>query len=210
MAEDVHKQLAADPLLVRYLFGTTEYRGAVHVHDCEGRIPIQEGKDKPLKLTRNAIDRVTGSAAHGALYSELLYPHAAWDAIEIEIDHAQLCRNIYQDPGDCTLPSVPSSDQECKHPAIKNRLRAAILLLTMAVTDLCKGVLPLGGGTGGGLGFIEVSCVRVNGLPDDTSPVEILFEAADHPEDSHKVREARAKLCTRHSDEYPHRFCERW
>ena len=194
MPEDVHKQLAVDPILVRYLFGTTEYRGAVRVHDCEGQIPTQGEKDKPLKLTRNAIDRVTGSAAHGALYSELLYPHATWDPIEIEIDHAQLCRNICQDLGDCALSTVSSSDQECEQPAIKNRLRAAILLLTMAVTDLCKGVLPLGGGTGGGLGFIEVSCVRVNGLPDDTSPVEILFEAADHPEDSCKVREARANF----------------
>ena len=194
MPEDVHKQLAADPLLVRYLFGTSEYRGAVRVHDCEGRIPEEAGQNQPLKLTRNAIDRVTGSAAHGALYSELLYPHAAWDAIEIEIDHAQLCRNICQDLGDCALSTVSSSDQDCEQPAIKNRLRAAILLLTMAVTDLCRGVLPLGGGTGGGLGFIEVSCVRVNGLPDDTSPVEILFEAADHPEDSCKVREARANF----------------
>ena len=194
MPEDVHKQLAVDPILVRYLFGTTEYRGAVRVHDCEGQIPTRGEKDKPLKLTRNAIDRVTGSAAHGALYSELLYPHATWDPIEIEIDHAQLCRNICQDLGDCALSTVSSSDQECEQPAIKNRLRAAILLLTMAVTDLCKGVLPLGGGTGGGLGFIEVSCVRVNGLPDDTSPVEILFEAADHPEDSCKVREARANF----------------
>lgn len=191
MPGDVHKQLAADPILVRYLFGTTEYRGAVRVHDCEGRIPEEAGKDKPLKLTRNAIDRVTGSAAHGALYSELLYPHAKWDPIVIEIDHAQLCRNIYQDPGDCTLPSVPSSDQECKHPAIKNRLRAAILLLTMAVTDLCEGVLSLGGGTGGGLGFIDVSRVSFTGLPDATSQVEIPFEVPDHPEDSHEVYEAR-------------------
>ena len=191
MPGDVHKQLAADPLLVRYLFGTTEYRGAVRVRDCEGRIPEEAGKDKPLKLTRNAIDRVTGSAAHGALYSALLYPHAKWDPIVIEIDHAQLCRNIYQDPGDCTLPSVPSSDQECKHPAIKNRLRAAILLLTMAVTDLCEGVLSLGGGTGGGLGFIDVSRVSFTGLPDATSQVEIPFEVPDHPEDSHEVYEAR-------------------
>lgn len=192
MPGDVHKQLATDPLLVRYLFGTTEYRGAVRVHDCEGRIPTQEEKDKPLKLTRNAIDRVTGSAAHGALYSELLYPHATWDSIQIDVDHAQLCRNIRQDPGACVLQSAPSSDQECEPPAIKNRLRAAILLLTMAVADLCKGVLPLGGGTGGGLGFIEVSSVRVNGLPDDTSPVKIPFEAPAHPEDSREVREARA------------------
>ena len=188
---DVHKQLATDPLLVRYLFGTTEYRGAVRVHDCEGRIPTQEEKDKPLKLTRNAIDRVTGSAAHGALYSELLYPHATWDAIEIEIDHAQLCRNICQDLGDYALSTVSASDQECEQPAIKSRLRAAILLLTMAVTDLCEGILPLGGGTGGGLGFIEVSRVSFIGLPDATSPVEIPFEVPDHPEDSHEVHEAR-------------------
>jgi len=194
MAEDVHKQLAADPLLVRYLFGTSEYRGAVRVHDCEGRIPEEAGQNQPLKLTRNAIDRVTGSAAHGALYSELLYPHAAWDSIRIDVDHAQLCRNIRQDPGNCELPSAPSSDQECEHPAIKKRLRAAILLLTMAVTDLCKGALPLGGGTGGGLGFIKVSRVCVDGLSDGTPPVEIPFEAPDHPEDSREVREARANF----------------
>ena len=190
MAEDVHKQLAADPLLVRYLFGTTEYRGAVRVHDCEGRISEEE----PLKLTRNAIDRVTGSAAHGALYSELLYPHVTWDSIQIDIDHAQLCRNIRQDPGGFVLPDLSSSDKDYELPGFKIRLQAAILLLTMAVTDLCEGVLPLGGGTGGGLGFIEVSQVSFIGLPDVTSPVEIPFEKPDHPEDSHKVHEARTEF----------------
>ena len=191
MPGDVHKQLAADPLLVRYLFGTTEYRGAVRVHDCEGQIPEDTGKDKPLKLTRNAIDRVTGSAAHRALYSELLYPHATWGPIVIEIDLKQLRRNIRQDLDDCTLPDTHSEDQGDEHPAVKNRRRAAILLLTMAVTDLCEGVLPLGGGTGGGLGFIDVSRVSFIGLPDATSPVKIPFEVPDHPEDSHKVHKAR-------------------
>jgi CRISPR-associated RAMP protein len=187
MPGDVHKQLAADPILVRYLFGTTEYRGAVRVHDCEGRISEEE----PLKLTRNAIDRVTGSAAHGALYSELLYPHVTWDSIQIDIDHAQLCRNIRQDPGGFVLPDPSSSDKDYDLPGFKIRLQAAILLLTMAVTDLCEGVLPLGGGTGGGLGFIEVSRVSFIGLPDTTSQVEIPFEVPDHPEDSHEVYEAR-------------------
>ena len=190
MPGDVHKQLAADPLLVRYLFGTTEYRGAVRVHDCEGQIPTEAEKDKPLKLTRNAIDRVTGSAAHGALYSELLYPHATWDSIQIDVDHAQLCRNIRQDPGGFVLPAPSSSDKDYELPGFKIRMRAAILLLTMAVTDLCEGILPLGGGTGGGLGFIEVSRVSFIGLPDATSPVEIPFEVPDHPEDSHEVHEA--------------------
>lgn len=189
-AEDVHKQLAADPILVRYLFGTTEYRGAVRVHDCEGRISEEE----PLKLTRNAIDRVTGSAAHGALYSELLYPHATWDPIEIEIDHAQLCRNICQDLGDCELSTVSSSDQEREQPAIRTRLRAAILLLTIAVTDLCEGILPLGGGTGGGLGFIDVSHVSFEGLPGTNKSISSQFIEPTNSDDAHEVREARANF----------------
>ena len=190
MAEDVHKQLAADPLLVRYLFGTTEYRGAVRVHDCEGRISEEE----PLKLTRNAIDRVTGSAAHGALYSELLYPHVTWDSIQIDIDHAQLCRNIRQDPGGFVLPDPSSSDKDYELPGFKIRLQAAILLLTMAVTDLCEGVLPLGGGTDGGLGLIEVSHVSFEGLPGKQKSVHSRFKAPTHPEDSHEVHEARTEF----------------
>ena len=194
MAEDVHKQLAVDPLLVRYLFGTTEYRGAVRVHDCEGQIPEDTGKDKPLKLTRNAIDRVTGSAAHGALYSELLYPHATWDSIQIDVDHAQLCRNIRQGPGGFELPAPSSSDKDYELPGFKLRLQAAILLLTLAVTDLCEGVLSLGGGTGGGLGLIEVSRVSFEGLPGKHKSVHSRFKAPTHPEDSHEVHEARTEF----------------
>lgn len=192
MAEDVHKQLAADPILVRYLFGTTEYRGAVRVHDCEGQIPAQEEKDKPLKLTRNAIDRVTGSAAHGALYSELLYPHATWDSIQIDVDHAQLCRNIRQDPGGFVLPAPSSSAKDYELPGFKIRLQAAILLLTMAITDLCEGVLPLGGGTGGGLRFIDVSHVSFEGLPGKNKSISSQFEEPTNSDDAHEVRKAQA------------------
>ena len=194
MAEDVHKQLAADPLLVRYLFGTTEYRGAVRVHDCEGRISEEE----PLKLTRNAIDRVTGSAAHGALYSELLYPHVTWDSIQIDIDHAQLCRNIRQDPGGFVLPDPSSSDKDYELPGFKIRLQAAILLLTMAVTDLCEGVLPLGGGTGGGLGLIEVSHVSFEGLPGKQKSV--------HSPSKHPRTPKILTRCTRLEQNLPETF----
>ena len=190
---DVHKQLAADPLLVRYLFGTTEYRGAVRVHNCEGQIPENTGKDKPLKLTRNAIDRVTGSAAHRALYSELLYPHATWDPIVIEIDLKQLRRNICQDLDDCTLPDTHSEDQGDEHPAVKNRRRAAILLLTLTVVDLCEGLLPLGGGSGGGLGSIEVSKVSFSGLPGGKTGITERFDIPRARSDTNAVRKARAK-----------------
>ena len=193
LAEDVHKQLTADPLLVRYLFGTTEYRGAVRVHDCEGRIPEDTGKDKPLKLTRNAIDRVTGSAAYRALYSELLYPHATWDSIQIDVDHAQFCRNIRQDPGDFALPDPSSSDKDYELPGFKIRLCAAILLLTMAVTDLCEGVLPLGGGSGGGLGSIEVSRVSFSGLPGGKKGITENYSIPRAANDTNAVRKARAR-----------------
>ena len=193
MPGDVHKQLAADPFLVRYLFGTTEYRGAVRVHDCEGQIPEDTGKDKPLKLTRNAIDRVTGSAAYGALYSELLYPHATWDSIQIDVDHAQFCRNIRQDPGGFVLPPPSSSDKDYELPGFKIRLCAAILLLTMAVTDLCEGVLPLGGGSGGGLGSIEVSRVSFSGLPGGKKGITENYSIPRAANDTNAVRKARAR-----------------
>ena len=193
MTKDVHKQLAADPLLVRYLFGTTEYRGAVRVHDCEGRISEEAEKAKPLKLTRNAIDRVTGSAAHGALYSELLYPHATWDSIQIDVDHAQLCRNIRHDPGGFVLPAPSPSDKDYELPGFKLRLQAAILLLTMAFTDLCEGVLSLGGGTGGGLGLIEVSRVSFSGLPGGTRGFTEPYVVPRASSDTNTVRKARAR-----------------
>lgn len=193
MPGDVHKQLAADPLLVRYLFGTTEYRGAVRVHDCEGQIPEDTGKDKPLKLTRNAIDRVTGSAAYGALYSELLYPHATWDSIQIDVDHAQFCRNIRQDPGGFVLPPPSSSDKDYELPGFKIRLQAAILLLTLTVADLCEGLLPLGGGSGGGLGSIEVSRVSFSGLPGGKKGITERFVIPRTRSDTNTVRKARAR-----------------
>lgn len=193
MPGDVHKQLAADPFLVRYLFGTTEYRGAVRVHDCEGQIPTEAEKDKPLKLTRNAIDRVTGSAAHRALYSELLYPYATWDSIRIDVDHVQLCRNVRQDPGDFALPDPSSSDKDYELPGFKIRLCAAILLLTMAVTDLCEGVLPLGGGSGGGLGSIEVSRVSFSGLPGGKKGITENYSIPRAANDTNAVRKARAR-----------------
>ena len=189
MPGDVHKQLAGDPLLVRYLFGTTEYRGAVRVHDCEGRISEEE----PLKLTRNAIDRVTGSAAHGALYSELLYPHATWNPIKIGIDHEQLRRNILQDREIASLPENQTDASDCKSEAVETRLRAALLLMTLAVADLSKGVLPLGGGTGGGLGFIEVSRVSFRGLPGGTKGFTEPYVVPRASSDTNAVRKARAR-----------------
>lgn len=165
--------------LSQYLFGTTEYRGAVRVNDCEEDASAsKDGNVRSLKLTRNAIDRVTGSAAHGALYAELLHPHAKWKPIRIEVDHPQLCRNILRDSEVATLAEKQNDASPCESEAVKGRLRAALLLLALSVVDLCEGVLPLGGGSGGGLGSIEVSRVSFDGLPDGAPGVDAIYAPA--------------------------------
>lgn len=181
-----------EPPLSHYLFGTTEYRGAVRVNDCEGDLS-ESGDNSPLKLMRNAIDRVTGSAAHGALYAELLYPHAKWQPIRIEIDHNQLCRNILQDSAVAALPEKQPDGSSCRSEAVKQRLRAAFLLLTLSVVDLCEGVLPLGGGSGGGLGSIDVSRVSFTGLSDTDSGVSVPYSPAVSGSDCSTERRERAR-----------------
>lgn len=180
--------------LSRYLFGTTEYRGAVRVNDCEEDASAsKDGNVRSLKLTRNAIDRVTGSAAHGALYAELLHPHAKWKPIRIEVDHPQLCRNILRDSEVATLAEKQNAASPCESEAVKRRLRAALLLLALSVVDLCEGVLQLGGGSGGGLGSIDVSRVSFTGLSDTDSDVSVPYSPAVSGSDCATERRERAR-----------------
>ena len=58
----VHDQLAADPVLVRDLFGSTAQRGALTVLDT---LAASNGASR--KITHNAGDRWTGGVAGGAL-----------------------------------------------------------------------------------------------------------------------------------------------
>lgn len=80
----VHDQLAADPTLVRDLFGTTERRGALSVLDT-----LASSSGTPRTVTHNAGDRWTGGVAEGALYSEEVRD-VAWNAITLELDPDRL------------------------------------------------------------------------------------------------------------------------
>ena len=62
-SQDIHEQIAAEPNLVRYMFGSTEYRGAVIVHDCRSK-----KRGKRVEVTHNAIDRWTGGVIDGGLF----------------------------------------------------------------------------------------------------------------------------------------------
>lgn len=200
-SKGVHQQITAEPNLVRYLFGSTEHRGAVRVLDCEGGVKgtTKNGRNTdedtgPLEMTRNAIDRVTGSAAHSALFSELLYPKADWDPIRIEVDQRQLDRNILLDLRGRGTITDTDDDRAREDPSVVTCSHASLLLLALAVSDLCEGTLPLGGGTGGGLGAVQVSEVTVT-IPDGgAKPLKMLFNAPTDAPNTAEVRKARRKF----------------
>jgi CRISPR/Cas system CSM-associated protein Csm3 (group 7 of RAMP superfamily) len=139
--------------------------GAVTVYDCHpkqirfsreqwrniGAAPDEQGLRQALDAAELqdmqqafhvAIDRWTGGAADGALYS-MLEPHGiAWEPIILEVDVERLC-------------------PEARTPALA--------LLILVLQDLKQGLLPLGFGTNRGLGDLIVQEIRLNNrdLPDD-------------------------------------------
>ena len=93
-SHDIHEQIAAEPNLVRYMFGSTEYRGAVTVHDC-----LSTKRGKLIEVTHNAIDRWTGGVIDGGLFTEAVYLGTHWEPITIDIDLRQLLNNIEAENG---------------------------------------------------------------------------------------------------------------
>ena len=132
----VHDQLAADPVLVRDLFGSTEQRGALTVLDT-----LAVPRRKPRNIPHNAGDRWTGGVAGGALYGEEVHD-AQWGDLTLELN-----------PGSFS----PRADA--------NRRRAAWCLLGLVLAELAAGTLPLGSRGTRGLGQVEVTGIRVEGGP---------------------------------------------
>ena len=130
----VHDQLAADPVLVRDLFGSTEQRGALTVLDT-----LAVPRRKPRNIPHNAGDRWTGGVAGGALYGEEVHD-AQWGDLTLELN-----------PGSFS----PRADV--------NRRRAAWCLLGLVLAELAAGTLPLGSRGTRGLGQVEVTKIRVEG-----------------------------------------------
>lgn len=148
---DIHEQIAHEPNLVRYMFGCTEYRGAVTVHDC-----LSTELGTRIEVTHNAIDRWTGGVIDGGLFTEAIYPHAQWNDIVVKVDPAQLLRNVRTD---CARTGLSEE-------AAQGRARASWCLLCLALAELSAGTLPLGGKTTRGLGQVEVTDVSVSGADD--------------------------------------------
>lgn len=164
-SKGIHRQIELEPNLVRYMFGTTRFRGAIRVHDCE-----TSEIGEPIQITHNAIDRWTGGVADGALFSELLYPNAKWEPIIIEIDPERLKGNVRIDSPDTMIDDAEALD----------RARASWCLLCLALAELCTGTLPLGGRTTRGLGEVTVSSLRIQNCnrrnPDDSEKRVVVDE----------------------------------
>lgn len=149
-SHDIHEQIAAEPNLVRYMFGSTEYRGAVTVHDC-----LSTDRGKRIEVTHNAIDRWTGGVIDGGLFTEAVYLGTEWEPITIDIDLRRLLKNIEAEKG--------PEDREQSKPTHADYAHAVYVLLGLVLAELSAGTLPLGSRSTRGLGQVVVSTIKVEG-----------------------------------------------
>ena len=146
-SQDIHEQIAAEPNLVRYMFGSTKYRGALTVHDC-----LSTDCGKLIDVTHNAIDRWTGGVIDGGLFTEAVYLGTHWEPIKIEVDSGQLRRNV----------KTECAGKNISNETIDEHARASWCLLCLALAELSAGTLPLGGKTTRGLGQVEVTSITLS------------------------------------------------
>lgn len=148
-------------------------RGALAVRDCHGKqklgsdawraaiaaatVKAAQGSAREAGLPAAAaamhvaIDRWTGGAADGALYSVLEPSDAAWESIELRVD----------------LRRLPEPTER----------RAALVLLWLVLRDLRAGDLPLGFAVNRGMG--AVTGVRVEVHDDPGDEVGALFASTE-------------------------------
>ena len=167
-SHDLHEQIAAEPNLVRYMFGSTEYRGAVTVHDC-----LSTKRGKLIEVTHNAIDRWTGGVIDGGLFTEAVYLGTHWEPITIDIDLRQLLNNIEAEKGEAKSKPQEAETKKTQQDGQKDSqqlehvyapyVRASYVLLGLVLAELSAGTLPLGSRSTRGLGQVVVSTIKVEG-----------------------------------------------
>lgn len=190
-SHDIHEQIAAEPNLVRYMFGCTDYRGAVAVHDCRS---VERGTR--VEVTHNAIDRWTGGVVDGGLFTEAVYLGTHWEPITIDIDLRQLLNNIDAAKGPVDKRKAKEGekketeqddqkDSQQREYVYAPYARAAYVLLGLVLAELSAGTLPLGSRSTRGLGQVIVSSIVVRGSTWDgvAIPARTLSggKAMEHP-----------------------------
>ena len=187
-SHDIHEQIAAEPNLVRYMFGCTDYRGAVTVHGCRS---IERGTR--VEVTHNVIDRWTGGVVNGGLFTEAVYLGTEWEPIIIDIDLRRLLKNIEaekgpeakREPADADEAEDGSAKRKQPNPSQADYAHASYVLLGLALAELSAGTLPLGSRSTPGLGQDVISSIDVRGCTRDdvVIPAKTLSggEALEHP-----------------------------
>ena len=203
-SHDIHEQIAAESNLVRYMFGSTEYRGALTVHDC-----LSTDCGNLIEVTHNAIDRWTGGVIDGGLFTEAVYLGTHWEPITIDIDLRQLLNNIEaekgpedkrkatdadkaekkteakREPADANEAEDGSDKSKQPKPTHADYAHASYVLLGLALAELSAGTLPLGSRSTRGLGQVVVSSIDIRGCTRDdvVIPAKTLSggEALEHP-----------------------------
>ena len=187
-SHDIHEQIAAEPNLVRYMFGCTDYRGAVTVHGCRS---IERGTR--VEVTHNVIDRWTGGVVNGGLFTEAVYLGTEWELIIIDIDLRRLLKNIEaekgpeakREPADADEAEDGSAKRKQPNPSQADYAHASYVLLGLALAELSAGTLTLGSRSTRGLGQVVISSIDVRGCTRDdvVIPAKTLSggEALEHP-----------------------------
>ena len=189
-SHDIHEQIAAEQNLVRYMFGSTEYRGALTVHDC-----LSTKRGKLIEVTHNAIDRWTGGVIDGGLFTEAVYLGTHWEPITIDIDLRQLLNNIEAEKGEAKSKPKKAKTKETEQDDQRESqqrehvyapyARAAYVLLGLVLAELSAGTLPLGSRSTRGLGQVVISLIDVRGCTRDgvVIPAKTLSggEALEYP-----------------------------
>ena len=187
-SHDIHEQIAHEPNLVRYIFGCTDYRGAVTVHDCRS---IERGTR--VEVTHNAIDRWTGGVIDGGLFTEAVYLGTEWEPITIDIDLRRLLNNIETEKGPEAKRNTANANEaengsgngKQSKATDADYAHAAFVLLGLALAELSAGTLPLGSRSTRGLGQVVVSSIAIHGSAHEGTkiPTKERFgdQALEHP-----------------------------
>ena len=171
------------------------YQGALAINDCYADLTfspeqwnkIKTAQDSPELLAalkdagltsmqqafHVAIDRWTGGAAEGALYSVLEPMGIQWSPLELTLDLVRLKRG----------------DTDTKY-------LSRIALLFLVLRDLVNRRLPLGFGTNRGMGDIEVEKITVQGMKNLTELGNFKNITLSNRELSQKNAEFFQKLTT--------------
>lgn len=159
--------VAVDDCLARQEIGAAQWRAILDADagsDTKSQARLMgtlvgAGLDGFYPATHVAIDRWTGGAAEGFLYS-VLEPHGLnWDDIVISVDLTRLA-----DPANAAAPPGDKAADDGGEAQRRMHRGAAIALLLLALRDLALQRIPIGFGGNRGLAAVKVNTIHIRAV----------------------------------------------